>query len=89
MGSYVEIGELKTWCDEQGEGEPLVLLHRGMSTNETWGPQMPDFGARFRVIAPERRGHGCVTPLGEEVASTWYALGCRPPPRGIRSCRSP
>ena len=33
MGSYVEIGELKTWYDEQGEGEPLVLLHRGMSTN--------------------------------------------------------
>lgn len=58
MGSYVEIGELKTWYDEQGEGEPLVLLHGGMSTNETWGAQMPDFGARFRVTAPERRGHG-------------------------------
>ena len=58
MGSYVEIGELKTWYDEQGSGEPLVLLHGGISTNETWGAQMPDFGARFRVIAPERRGHG-------------------------------
>ena len=58
MGSYVEIGELKTWYDEQGSGEPLVLLHGGISTNETWGAQMPDFGARFRVIAPEWRGHG-------------------------------
>ena len=58
MGSYVEIGELRTWYDEQGAGEPLVLLHGGISTNETWGAQMPDFGARFRVIAPERRGHG-------------------------------
>ena len=58
MGSYVEIGELKTWYDEQGAGEPLVLLHGGISTNETWGAQMPDFSARFRVIAPERRGHG-------------------------------
>ena len=58
MGSYVEIGELKTWYDEQGEGEPLVLLHRGMSTNETWGPQMPDFGARFRVIPLNGAGTG-------------------------------
>jgi pimeloyl-ACP methyl ester carboxylesterase len=58
MGRYVEIGELKTWYDQQGAGEPLVLLHGGMSTNETWGAQMPDFGARFRVTAPERRGHG-------------------------------
>jgi hypothetical protein len=39
MGSYVEIGELKTWYDEQGAGEPLVLLHGCISTNETWGAQ--------------------------------------------------
>ena len=58
MGSYVEIDELKTWYDELGAGEPLLLLHGGISTNETWGAQMPDFGAHFRVIAPERRGHG-------------------------------
>ena len=35
MGTYVEFGELKTWYDEAGEGEPLVLLHGGLSTNET------------------------------------------------------
>jgi pimeloyl-ACP methyl ester carboxylesterase len=58
MGGYVKIGELNTWYDEQGAGEPLVLLHGGLSTNETWTGQLPDFGARFRVIAPERRGHG-------------------------------
>ena len=58
MGHYVEIGELKTWYDEQGAGEPLVLLHGGLSTNESWAAQIPDFGAHFRVIAPERRGHG-------------------------------
>jgi pimeloyl-ACP methyl ester carboxylesterase len=58
MSGYVEIGDLKTWYDEQGEGEPLVLLHGGLSTNETWGGQLPDLSARFRVFAPERRGHG-------------------------------
>ena len=35
-----------------------MLLHGGLSTNETWAGQIPDFGAHFRVIAPERRGHG-------------------------------
>ena len=58
MGGYVDIGELKIWYDEQGAGEPLVLLHGGISTNETWAGQMQDFSAHFRVIAPERRGHG-------------------------------
>jgi pimeloyl-ACP methyl ester carboxylesterase len=58
MGGYVKVGDLNTWYDEHGGGEPLVLLHGGLSTNETWARQMPDFSAHFRVIAPERRGHG-------------------------------
>ena len=64
MGGYVQIGDLSTWYDEQGAGEPLVLFHGGLSTNETWAAQIPDFAARFRVVAPERRGHGH-TPDGE------------------------
>ena len=58
MGGYLQIGDLKTWYEEQGAGEPLVLLHGGLSTNATWASQMPDFANQFRVIAPERRGHG-------------------------------
>src|SRR5215207_9588746 len=73
MGRYVEIGASKTWYDEQGEGEPLVLLHGGMSTNATWAAQMPDLSARFRIIAPERRGHGHTPdldgPLSYDVMS--------------------
>lgn len=58
MGDYVVIGQLRTWYDEQGEGDPLVLLHGGLSTNESWAAQMPAFAEHFRVVAPERRAHG-------------------------------
>ena len=58
MGTYVQIGELKTWYDEAGTGEPLVLLHGGIVTNETWGPQLVELPEHFHVFAPERRGHG-------------------------------
>ena len=58
MGKYVEIDGVNTWYDEEGRGEPLVLLHGGLCTNETWGAQTPAFAERFRVFAPERRGHG-------------------------------
>jgi pimeloyl-ACP methyl ester carboxylesterase len=58
MGTYVQVGDLKTWFDEAGSGEPLVLLHGGIVTNETWGGQMAELPARFHVYAPERRGHG-------------------------------
>jgi len=31
MGTFIEIAELETWYDEDGSGEPLVLLHGGLS----------------------------------------------------------
>ncbi|MDX6321215.1 MAG: hypothetical protein QOF52_1073 [Propionibacteriaceae bacterium] len=58
MGGYLEHGGLRAWYDEQGVGAPLVLLHGGLSTNATWSAQMSDLAGHFRVIAPERRGHG-------------------------------
>ena len=58
MGDYIDIGGINTWYDEQGTGDPLVLLHGGLCTNETWGAQLPAFAERFRVVAPERRAHG-------------------------------
>jgi pimeloyl-ACP methyl ester carboxylesterase len=58
MGAYVDVDGLNTWYDEVGSGDPLVLLHGGLCTNETWAAQTPAFAACFRVIAPERRAHG-------------------------------
>jgi len=58
MGDYVVIGRLRTWYDEQGAGDPLVLLHGGLSTNESWAAQTPALAEHFRVVAPERRAHG-------------------------------
>jgi pimeloyl-ACP methyl ester carboxylesterase len=58
MGQYIDIGGVNTWYDEQGSGEPLVLLHGGLCTNETWSEQAPVFAAHYRVLMPERRGHG-------------------------------
>jgi len=58
MGAYLESGGLTTWYDEQGVGEPLVLLHGGLFTNANRAEQMSDLSAQFRVVAPERRGLG-------------------------------
>ena len=58
VGEYVDIAGLSTWYDAAGEGDPLVLLHGGLCTNETWAAQIPAFAERYRVLAPERRAHG-------------------------------
>ncbi|MCI0439098.1 MAG: alpha/beta hydrolase [Chloroflexi bacterium] len=58
MGEYVELPGVKTWYEVEGKGEPLVLLHGGLLTNETWGPMRPELAGHFHVFLPERRAHG-------------------------------
>lgn len=58
MGEYVDIGGVHTWYETSGDGEPLVLLHGGLEANGSWAAQIPALAEYFRVVAPERRGHG-------------------------------
>lgn len=59
MGTYVDLPGVKTWYEtEGGSGDPVVLLHGGIVTNETWGPQRAAFAAQYMVYLPERRAHG-------------------------------
>ncbi|MGI5488719.1 alpha/beta fold hydrolase [Microtetraspora malaysiensis] len=45
------------WLDT-GTGRPLVLLHGGFMDHSMWDDQISFFSSRFRVIAPDARGHG-------------------------------
>ncbi|MFH8793636.1 alpha/beta fold hydrolase [Streptomyces sp. NPDC017941] len=58
MGTYVQLGDVRTWYDEHGEGEPLVLLHGGLVDARFFEPNLGPLAARFHVYTPERRGHG-------------------------------
>ena len=40
------------------EGRPLVLLHGITLQARVWGYQLRDLSDRFRVVAPDLRGHG-------------------------------
>src|SRR5262245_29472943 len=58
MGSYVQTGDVKTWYAEQGQGDPLVLLHGGLVDARFFEPNLGALAEHFHVFAPERRGHG-------------------------------
>ena len=49
---------------EAGEGFPLVLLHGNGEDHSYFEHQMEPFSRRYRVIAPDTRGHG-KSPRGE------------------------
>jgi pimeloyl-ACP methyl ester carboxylesterase len=58
MADYIEVGGVRTWYDERGDGEPVVLLHPGGVDARTWAPNLDAIAAQFRAFTPERRGHG-------------------------------
>jgi pimeloyl-ACP methyl ester carboxylesterase len=57
-GQYIDVNGLRTYYEVHGEGEPLLLMHGGFCTVETFARQTPDFASKHKVIVPERRGHG-------------------------------
>jgi pimeloyl-ACP methyl ester carboxylesterase len=58
MGTYIRLGAVKTWYDEQGEGDPLVLMHGGLVDARFFEPNLSALVEHFHVYTPERRGHG-------------------------------
>lgn len=41
MGRYVQLGEVRTWYEEDGAGEPLVLLHPSGADSRRPGTGLP------------------------------------------------
>jgi len=58
MAQYVQLGAVRTWYEEHGDGEPLVLLHGGLVDARFFAPNLEPLAQRFHVYTPERRGHG-------------------------------
>jgi pimeloyl-ACP methyl ester carboxylesterase len=56
--SYVDANGVHSYYEEHGCGDPLLLLHGGLIDGDSFAQQTPAFAERYRVIVPDRRGHG-------------------------------
>jgi pimeloyl-ACP methyl ester carboxylesterase len=57
-GSYAAVNDLNMYYEIHGSGEPLLLLHGGMSTIGTFYRILPTLAKGRRIIAVEQQGHG-------------------------------
>lgn len=66
--TLIEVGGRPTWHEVTGSGPPLVLLHGGMAGASSFAAQTPFFAdAGYRVLVPERRGHGHTPDVDEPM----------------------
>jgi pimeloyl-ACP methyl ester carboxylesterase len=47
-----------SWFSVEGDGDPIVLLHGGLSDSTGWGMQTPALAGEHKVFLADRRGHG-------------------------------
>ncbi len=64
---YIDVRGLKTYVETLGSGEPILLLHGGLITKETLSNQADELSKNYRIILPERRGHGRTADLDGDI----------------------
>lgn len=60
---YAEVNDIRMYYEEEGRGEPLVLLHGALGAVDPavlsgWSALRPALSARYRTFSLEHRGHG-------------------------------
>src|SRR4029450_5793170 len=58
MAGMIELTGGGVWYDEQGQGEPLVLLHGGAVDARFFDGNVEELAQRFRVVTTDLWGHG-------------------------------
>ena len=58
QGQRVKVNGIDLYYEVFGDGPPLLLIHGGAATIESWYGQIPEFSKKFKVIAVDSRGHG-------------------------------
>lgn len=87
----LELGDLEMYCERDGGGEPLLLLHGGTGCHEDWTYAGRDeFLREYSIIVPDARGHGATNNphrviTHRQCAADTLALLDR---LGIRKCRA-
>jgi pimeloyl-ACP methyl ester carboxylesterase len=66
----IRVGDVELHYIEQGQGEPLILLHGGQGDYRSWEPQIKVLSPRYRVISYSRRYH---YPNNNPLTTTYHS----------------
>ncbi len=52
------VNDIEVYYEEEGSGDPVILITGLGGVGGSWGPQIPLFAREFRTIVPDHRGTG-------------------------------
>jgi pimeloyl-ACP methyl ester carboxylesterase len=66
-GQYAEVNGINLYYEIHGSGRPIVLIHGGLMSGETFGPVLPLLAERHQVIVPDLQGHGRTADIDRPI----------------------
>ena len=67
-GAYADVNGINLYYETYGTGRPLIMLHGGLGSGETFAPIIPILtGADHQVIAPDLQGHGRTADIDRPI----------------------
>src|ERR1044071_9521278 len=66
-GQYAEVNGINLYYETHGAGRPMILLHGGLMSGETFGPVLPALAERHQVIAVDLQGHGRTADIDRPI----------------------
>jgi pimeloyl-ACP methyl ester carboxylesterase len=66
-GTYADVNGINLYYERHGSGRPLVLLHGGLMSGETFGPLLPALAAGHEVITVDLQGHGRTADIDRPI----------------------
>jgi pimeloyl-ACP methyl ester carboxylesterase len=58
MEAWAELRVAKVWYRTDGDGDPVLLLHGGLTDSRDFAGNLDGLAAHFQIYRPDRRGHG-------------------------------
>jgi hypothetical protein len=62
---FASVNDLRLYYEIHGEGQPLIMLHGGVSASEAFGQNLTELAKTRKVIALHLQGHGRTKDVGE------------------------
>ena len=66
-GQYADVNGINLYYELHGAGRPLILLHGGLMSGETFGPVLPLLAERHQVVAVDLQGHGRTADIDRPI----------------------
>src|SRR5256885_16093890 len=73
VGNYADVNGIHLYYEIHGSGRPVILLHGGLASGATFGPNLSALAQGHQVVVPDLQGHGRTSDIDRPLTAELMA----------------